>query len=77
MDKKGDRLTDKQILERICDGVDEIAVVIKAASRSVFDLLINRTIETFSDTFDKYKDKAKQKIVEKGSINDKDDNISE
>jgi glucose-6-phosphate-specific signal transduction histidine kinase len=76
MEKKDERLSDSELTKQACSLIDEISMTIKQSSRKMFDSLVSRTVETFSDAFDKGKEKVKQKIIEKVSTDDKKDNVS-
>jgi len=69
------RLTDEQLTEKACGVVDELTKAVKSASRDIFDALVERTKDVFSDVADKYAIKAKEKISGKGKCNDREKDI--
>jgi len=55
-------LTDKEMSKKVGGIVDDLGSATKKAIRSVFDIFVERTAHTASEVFDKYKDKAIDKI---------------
>lgn len=66
----------EQLTKHIFEFIDEIGVSIKKASSTFFDSLVIITKETFSNKFEKCKDKTKKKIIEKVSIDDDKNDVS-
>jgi hypothetical protein len=64
------KITDEELSKRTSDAIDEIGVAVKSAARKFFDACVERTADVFSEMFDKYSGKAKEKI--KGDKNDKE-----
>jgi len=65
-------LTDKEMSKKVGTIVDDLSSASKKAIRSIFDVFVERTAQTASEVFDKYKDKAIDKI-DKGASNAKED----
>lgn len=66
------KLTDKEMSKKVGTIVDELGSAGKKAIRSIFDVFVEKTAQTASEVFDKYKDKAVDKI-DKGASNAKED----
>ena len=66
------KLTDKEMSKKVGTIVDDLSSASKKAIRSIFDVFVERTAQTASEVFDKYKDKAIDKI-DKGASNAKED----
>lgn len=65
------KLTDKEMSKKVGTIVDDLSSASKKAIRSIFDVFVERTAQTASEVFDKYKDKAIDKI-DKGASSAKE-----
>jgi len=73
---EGKKLTDKEMSQKVGSVLDDLSNAGKKAIRSVFDIFVERTAQTASEVFDKYKDKAIDKI-DKGASNAKENKNKE
>ena len=78
MGEKDINTSDEKMKQQTVEAVDTISSAVKAATKKFFDACVERTAEVFSEVFDNYTNKAKEKIADKGTDNDKkDDNVPE
>lgn len=62
--------SDEKIKETTANAIDELASSVKKTSRKIFDACVERTAEVFSEVFDDYLNKTKEKIKKKGENDD-------
>jgi hypothetical protein len=60
---------EEKIKEITINTIDELAYVIKKTSKKIFNVYVERSEEFFSEVFDKYLNKTKNKIKRKGDTN--------
>jgi len=61
---------EKKLKDAAVDSIDDLGESIKKISRKFFDACVTRTAEVFSDVFDDYLNKTKEKINKKGEEDD-------
>jgi len=69
MEKK--QITNEDINKKIDETIDNVIKTSRDNSRSLVDLIYEKTMQTIGDLFDKNIDQIKQKIKERLSINEK------
>lgn len=57
---------EKKLKESTVEAIDTLSDVVKTTSRKFLDACIQRSVEVFSGVFDKYLEKAKEKIKKRG-----------
>lgn len=62
--------SEKKMKESTVDAIDELATAVKGTTRKFFDACVERTAEVFSEVFDNYLNKTKEKIKKKGENDD-------
>jgi type III secretory pathway component EscR len=67
MEKTNKETRNEKLKDQTSEAVDELSTGIKRAARKFFDACTQETVEFFSDVFDKYIEKTKGKIKNKGS----------
>lgn len=67
MEKKDKINPDEKLKNTTAEVIDDLSNVIKNTSRKFLDACVERSVEIFSEVFDSYAEKTKEKIKKKGS----------
>lgn len=62
MQDKKQKINDEEIAKKTIDALDDLGSTLKKSSRKIFDALVERTVDTISDVFDKKIKNTKEKL---------------
>jgi len=75
MAENENNVAEEKLKQTTCEAVDDLSDSVKKVSRTVFDAMVERTAEVFSDLLDSVTSKAKEKMTERGEDNEKGSNV--
>jgi len=62
MENKSNRVSDEEIKKKACETIDIVSENLKKESRSFFNLLVERSVDTLCEVYDKYVEQMKRKV---------------
>ena len=75
MAENSKEVAEEKLKQTTCEAVDDLSDSVKKASRHIFDAMVERTAEVFSDLLDSVTSKAKEKVKQRGEDDEEGSNV--